>query len=124
MRLAQLSRPFVETYWESYLSTGYDVNTCPPWYPDYVPGYVDTSAYGYDMANLPVGGVDGAGAHVFNIAFANPYPWEYVVVVHKKATNLNLHTFFLVVLAFMTPVVLWLVASTTLRLVIQMRWQT
>ena len=66
-RFRQLARPWVETYWESYLSSPYDYDNC---YGGTL-NPVDETAYGYDLGLLPVGGVDGAGAQVFNIAFGN-----------------------------------------------------
>ena len=60
--------PWVETYWESYLSSGHTYSNC---YPTYDPDPVDTTRYGFDLGALPVGNVDGPGAHVFNIAFAS-----------------------------------------------------
>ena len=69
-RLRQLPGPWLETYWESYLRTGFDYDNC---YIQYDPYPVDDTIYGFDLASLPVGGFDGAGANVFNIAFASAH---------------------------------------------------
>ena len=69
-RLRQGTFPWVETYWESYLSSGYDLGNCNP-ASNLDPYPVDSSIYGFDLSTLPVGGVDGPGAHVVNIAFAS-----------------------------------------------------
>ena len=63
-----LNRPFVETYWESYLSYPYDKTNC---YPGNLEGNdVNEEAFGYDLRQIPVENID-----VVNIAFlsANYY---------------------------------------------------
>ena len=57
-----LNRPFVETYWESYLSYPYEPSSC---YPDNLEGNnVNEEAFGYDLRQIPTENID-----VVNIAF-------------------------------------------------------
>lgn len=56
------AEPFVETYWESYLSFPYDENNC--YAANSEPNPVDTTAFGYDLKDIPMENID-----VVNIAF-------------------------------------------------------
>ena len=62
--LQKFGNPFLETFWESYLSFPYlyDPLTCA--YDHLIPGPVDETAFGYDLAQLP------SEVKVVNIAFA------------------------------------------------------
>ena len=70
-QLKELNKPFLETYWESYLSAPYNYNSC---YSHTDPLEIDTSDFGVDLASIPVsGGQSGErGVNVVNIAFAGP----------------------------------------------------
>ena len=61
-RLKSLQKPYLETYWESYLSFPHSMSQCNPNNPD--PGYADVTAYGYDIKQIP------SHVQVVNIAFA------------------------------------------------------
>ena len=43
--------PFVETYWESYLSFPYNESNC--YYANNQPNTVDKTAFGYDLKQIP-----------------------------------------------------------------------
>ena len=74
-------RPFVESYWESYLSFPYDYSNC--YQPDN-PNEVNEDAYGYDLASLPYDKID-----VINIAFAFADEERYLYCGVKKLRNIS-----------------------------------
>jgi hypothetical protein len=55
--------PFLETYWESYLSWPYNYNNCA--WDDLNPNDIDETAFGYDLSQIPTDSIK-----VLSIAFA------------------------------------------------------
>ena len=55
-------RPYVETYWESYLSFPYDWNNCI--FGNLETNDVNQDAFGYDLKQIPFENID-----VINIGF-------------------------------------------------------
>ena len=64
--------PFLETYWESYASFPYGEGTCG--ISNLEPGYVDETAYGYDIKQVP------DHINIINIAFAHATDTRYVFI--------------------------------------------
>lgn len=65
--LAQ-SRPFLESYWESYsrFPNRFENFGCQN-----ITDWTDSTAYGYDLASIPIAGGTCTGVNVVNIAFAS-----------------------------------------------------
>ena len=57
-----LKQPYVETYWESYLSFPYDSSNC--YHGNLEENEVNKEAFGYDLKEIPVDHID-----VVNIGF-------------------------------------------------------
>ena len=62
------AEPFIQTYWESYLSYPYDPLTC--YYGNLTPNEVDETAFGFDLTKIPLDNIDKV-----NIAFLAPNPY-------------------------------------------------
>ena len=68
-KLKELHIPFLETYWESYVSFPYNYTNC---YYHENPLEIDYSDYGVDLSKIPVANVElgEKGVNIINIAFA------------------------------------------------------